>query len=64
MGGFFFTYLVIKDFIPIELDLVSLISLMFFRFIPPKAPMPVFQLRVIKLNLLICNILFGEYFLL
>ena len=64
MGGFFFVQLFIKDFIPIELHLVRLISFRFLEVIPPKAQILHFQVKVIKLNLFTYNILFCEYLLL
>ena len=64
MGGFFFVIYDIKDLTPTYLDLVRLISFILLEVIPPKAQIFIFQFNVIKLNLEIPSILFGEYFLL
>jgi hypothetical protein len=64
MGGFFFVQFVIKDLMPIHLDFVRFTNFRFFKLMPPKDAILVFQFNVIKLNLGTYNILFGEYFLL
>ena len=62
MCGFF--YFRISVFTPIDFDFVRFINLIFLLFIPPSAQTLIFQLSVMRLNLIGLNILFGEYLML
>ena len=64
MGRLFKLWEYSKDIKATEEALVVFILFKFFKFIPPRAQIFIFQFNVIKLNLITSKILLFVYFLL